>query len=440
MASSPAPAERTKRPNAAGSALLAIAAFLCSFPFAGCSSRKPARSAAQHVDDVLAALANGDIEAAEQAAMRGKRRYPQDGRIAVCVATVHDMLWRDDLAIAEWREIAAHPERAGWTAAEARGRLGDQLFAAGRYGESVAPLLAGSVDAESMRRRALLSAARELPFRRKPNGPLVTEQPLLEGSLPEFACSIGDLRRAFAVDTGSSMTTIARSLAEEANARAMTDLGTIPDGTGLPVQASVAVLDAFAVGEIWFGPVPALVVEEERLAMRDLFGGPERPPIGVLGLDLLSLFRMTLDPVRKSLVLEMPRGLASTSSVQCVRSEGRCLVPVTVAGERLWFVLDTGASHSSLTAQGLHRLPGGDALAVPGYRRVRTAGGGGASVREVRNVELRVSQVRFPSVDLPVVSRTSGSRFPVHGVLGIDLMRQCRVTFDGGRARMEPGQ
>ncbi len=145
--------------------------------------------------------------------MRGKRRYPQDGRIAVCVATVHDMLWRDDLAIAEWREIAAHPERAGWTAAEARGRLGDQLFAAGRYGESVAPLLAGSVDAESMRRRALLSAARELPFRRKPNGPLVTEQPLLEGSLPEFACSIGDLRRAFAVDTGSSMTTIARSLA-----------------------------------------------------------------------------------------------------------------------------------------------------------------------------------------------------------------------------------
>ena len=28
----------------------------------------------------------------------------------------------------------------------------------------------------------------------------------------------------------------------------------------------------------------------------------------------------------------------------------------------------------------------------------------------------------------------------VVGVLGIDLMRQCRVTFDGGRARMEPGQ
>jgi hypothetical protein len=186
--------------------------------------------------------------------------------------------------------------------------------------------------------------------------------------------------------------------------------------------------------------VPTLVVDDERLAMRDLHGGPERPPIGVLGLDLLGLFRMTLDPVRKSLVLEMPRGLANASSVQCVRSEGRCLVPVMIEGERLWFVLDTGASHSSLTPQGLAKLPRGESRAVPGYRRVRTAGGGGVSVREVRNLELTVSQARFVGVSLPVVARAGRGAFPVHGVLGIDLMRQCRVTLDGGRARMEPGQ
>jgi hypothetical protein len=102
--------------------------------------------------------------------------------------------------------------------------------------------------------------------------------------------------------------------------------------------------------------------------------------------------------------------------------------------------LDTGASHSSLTAQGLAKLPLGDARAVPSYRRIWTAGGGGASVRELRNVDLRVSQVRFAAVDLPVVPRVPHGVFPVHGVLGIDLMRQCRVTLDDGRARMEPGQ
>lgn len=404
-----------------------------------CSS-SPTRPPEHYVRQTLEALEGGDIEAAEEAAIRGRRRHPKDGRLAVCIATVHDMLWRDDLALAAWREVAADPERAGWSIAEARGRLGDQLFAAGRYGDSVAPLLAGSVDDNALRRRGLLAVAREMPFRRKQTGPLVTEHPLLEGALPEFACSLGELRRAFAVDTGSSMTTIARSLAVEARARASTDLGTIPDGAGRQVAASIAVLEDFAVGEISFGTVPTLVVDDERLAMRDLHGGPERPPIGVLGLDLLGLFRMTLDPVRKSLVLEMPRGLSSTSSVQCVRSEGRCLVPVMIEGERFWFVLDTGASHSSLTPHGLAKLQGGESRAVPGYRRVRTAGGGGVSVREVRNLELAVSQARFVGVSLPVVARAGRGAFPVHGVLGIDLMRQCRVTLDGGRARMEPGQ
>jgi hypothetical protein len=159
-------------------------------------------------------------------------------------------------------------------------------------------------------------------------------------------------------------------------------------------------------------------------------------PRGVLGLDLLAACRLTVDPERGSVALELPRGLPEGQSVQCVRADGRSLVPVLVEGVRLWFVLDTGASHSSLTTAGVERLPGGDSRAVSSFRRVRTVGGTVVAVREVRDLVLRCSEARFLGVTLPVVSRGTGSLFPVHGVIGVDLLSHCRVTLDSGRARL----
>jgi hypothetical protein len=37
---------------------------------------------------------------------------------------------------------------------------------------------------------------------------------------------------------------------------------------------------------------------------------------------------------------------------------------------------------------------------------------------------------------MPVVARGRSEMFPVHGVLGLDLLRQCVVTLDRGRARL----
>ncbi len=406
---------------------------------AACLQPSTVRDPVREAENVFALLAAGDIEAAATAASAARRTFPQHGGTAVCSATIADLLWRDDLAVAEWRAVIASKDRAGWTVAMARGRLGDQLFAAGRYGESVVPLFHGALGDDASRRHALMKVARRLPYRRKQIGPMLTEQPLLDGRLPEFECAIGSLRRPFAVDTGSSMTAISASLHRAIGGDGATDIGTVVDGTGQSIPALIDVVEGFAVGDIWLGALPVLVVDDQRLEMADRFGGPDRPPIGVLGLDVLSQFRMTLDPTRKTLILEVPRGLPETSSVQCVRVDGRCLVPVAIEGRQLWFVLDTGASHSSLTLAGLDALPGGVGRAVAGFRRVRSAGGGLISVREVHSLVLRVSHVRFPGVDLPVVDRGPGPLFPIHGVLGDDLLRQCRVTFDRGRARLEPG-
>ncbi len=391
------------------------------------------------LDEVVQALKSGKIEAAAEVAMRAVGRDRGHAGAAEWNAVVADLLWRDELAILEQRRAVAIARAAGADAAELarlQGRLGELMFTAGRWGEATVWLQAGASGDEQVRRDAFAAVTRHLPYSRQQSGPFLTEQRLLPGAGPEFACGVAGRQRSLAIDTGTSMTTLSRAFAAELGARAQRPAGEAVDAAGRGFVVEVAVLDDFTVGDIGMGALPALVVDDALLRMRDLHGGPERVPRGVLGLDLLAAFRLTIDPERESVVLERPTGLRPSDSVQCVRAEGRCLLPVEVEGARRWFVLDTGASHSSLTLEGLDVLPGGDARAVPAFRRVHAVGGAMVAVREVRDLVLRTSEARFQGVVLPVVARRSSGFFPVHGVLGMDLLGRCRVTFDRGRARI----
>ncbi|HEX5050468.1 MAG TPA: pepsin/retropepsin-like aspartic protease family protein [Planctomycetota bacterium] len=415
---------------AAGPAMLLLAA---------CFSHAPEASIEAELEFVGSSLAEGRIEQAAEVVARCRARDPRHVDAAQWSALLADLLWHDDEAIQEQTLALRHARAAGADKAPLaalRGRLGDLLFQAGRWSECVGPLLAGAGAADAERRTAFATIALGLPFQRKPAGPLLTEQPLLPGDSPEIVCGAGGLRRPFTIDTGTSMTTVSRSFAEELGVRGRQAAGKALDAAGRPLQVEIGTLPQFAMGDVDLGPTPVLVVEDQALRLRDLYGGPERVPRGVLGLDLVAACRLTLDPERQSVVLELPRGLPADQSVQCVRLEGRCLVPVFVEGGRMWFVLDTGASHSSFTAVGLQALPGGDGRAVPSFRRVRTVGGSVVAVREVRDLVLRCSEARFRGVTLPVVQRASSALFPVHGVLGVDLLSHCRVTIDRGRARL----
>lgn len=408
---------------------------------AACASRPPQPTIEAQLDLVVRALREGRVAEAVELAQAARARDPRHVAAAQWSAAIAALLWRDDDAVRE-QNAAIRNARAqgadGPTLAAMRGQLGDLLFQAGRWGECAAHLLAGAAAADGERRRAFAAVSFDLPYVRKPAGPLLSEQRLLPGDMPEFLCGAADRQRPFAIDTGTSMTTLAASFAEELRLRHRQPAGVARDAAGRDLPVEVGVLQQFTVGDIEIGAVPALVVADAALQLRDLFGGPERVPRGVLGLDLLSTCRLTLDPERQSVVLELPSGLAEEQSVQCVRVDGRCLVPVFVDDVRLWFVLDTGASHSSFSEAGVARLPGGDARAVPSYRRVRTVGGGAVAVREVRDLVLRCSEARFVGVTLPVVPRGPSALFPVHGVLGVDLLGRCRVTLDRGRARLTP--
>lgn len=406
---------------------------------AACAGRPPAPPVDAMLQEVASALAEGKLEAAIDLVARARRYHPADPAAAAWSSMVADLLWQEDRAITEQIAALRNARIAGADAPQLQtlsGRLGELLFQAGRWGECSGPLLVGAIGPDEVRRRAFATVASTLAFLRKPAGPLLAEQPLLPGDAPEFVCGTAGRLRPFAIDTGTSMTTVARTLADELGVRNRMPGGIALDGAGKELPIEVGAVDAFAVGDVDLGSVPVLIVDDAAMRLRDAHGGPERVPRGVLGLDLLAAFRMTLDPERQSVVLELPRGLPEGESVQCVRSEGRCLAPVFVEGVRMWFVLDTGASHSSMTAAGVAALPGGDARATPAFRRVRTVGGGLVAVREVRDLVLRCSDARFTGVTLPVVSRAQGTSFPVHGVLGVDLLSRCRVTIDRGRARI----
>lgn len=410
----------------------------CGLVVASCITRAVETTIETKLELAATALREGRLEEAEELIGEARKRDPRNVNAARSSALIADLMWRDELAISEQMAAIRLLRPAGDTEdlARLRGQLGEQLFLAGRWGESSTPLLAGALGVDYERRRAFAVVAATLPFVRRFAGPLVTEQPLLSGKAPEFICGTSGRLRPFAIDTGTSMTTVAATFADELGVRSKRSAGFAVDGAGRQLPIEIGMLPRFRIGNVDIGAVPVLVVADRALRLRDLHGGPEHVPRGVLGLDMIAACRLTLDPERGSVVLELPQGLPPADSVQCVRSEGRCLLPVVVEGKRLWFVLDTGASHSSLTTLGLVEMPRGEQRAVASFRRVRTVGGGLVAVREVRDLVLRCSEARFLRVTLPVVNRGSSDLFPVHGVLGIDLLSRCRVTLDRGRARL----
>ena len=377
------------------------------------------------------------MDLAQSVRARARRRHPSNGTVLWWSATVSKMLWQNERALAELRGLLRTPDRAGLTEAECRGQIGGVLFRMGDYGESISYLEAGDVGPEADRRRAFARLAGELPYFRTQVGALATELPLVKGSLPELICSIGDKRRTFALDSGTTMTTLSQSLAEELQVTPILPVGMTTHDNGQTYPVSVGVLRNFALGDVQLGSIPVLVVEDHRLTMRDLFGGADRTLGGVVGMDLLSIFRMTLDLERESVVLEVPRGLSEEDSVRCLWLREGWVVPVTIEGRHLWFILDTGASHSSLTEEGLEALPDGDRRATSSYRRVRSAGGSTVSVRSLTNLVVHVAGNRFSGVELPLVPRNTSGLFPIHGVLGANLLLLCRLTLDGGRLRLE---
>lgn len=409
----------------------------------GCRSARvrgrPSLEPTFFVESITDALHSGDPEKARMHLREALRRYPEQGAFLTWSALIEQMFWREDNALQDLLRLHRRRDYESIGRQELMGRIGDLLFRLGRYAESIPYLFVGQEAGEGRKRRALLQLARALPYSRSEPRELAAELPLIGGMLPRLLCSFGDKQRSFVLDTGATFTTVTRELARDLKVASVTPAGDSLDGRGQRFPSSFGVLPSFSLGSVELESQPVLVVDDSALSMRDPFGGPESAVSGLVGLDVLARFHVTFDPERRSVVFAISQGLDAEGSVQCIQFQGNCLVPVQIEGRRLWFILDTGASHSSLTEAGLLALPGGEGRAIPSLRRVRTPGGVVHSVSMVPDLSLSVSNVRF-GVDLPVVPRDTVDLFPTHGVLGADLIMRCRTTFDGGRILLVPSQ
>lgn len=393
--------------------------------------RQPTAGPQDYVHATKDAISRGDLSTAEDLLARALDRFPEDANVRLWKVRLDLLLWREDAALATLQELSRNGDISVLSQQELKGRIGDVLFQMGRFWESMEYLMAGSIGEHKQARAARAKIAPLLPYARPRIVIATVEMPLMEGELPEMVCSFGDKTESLVLDTGASMTTLTKTLGEKLGVKELVPQGLAQDSMGQPFAAWLGVLPAFTLGAVDLGPQPVLVVEDERLALRDLRGGPKRQRHGVVGLDVLSRFRTTFDPDRQSVVFENPRTTPDRDAQPLVVSHGCLQLPVLIEGVKLWFILDTGASHTSLTEQGLLALPGGKTRATIERRYNRALGGKADIVRKVPDLTIQVSSVPFPGMTLPIVERPQ-TGFPLHGVLGADLLIRCRVTLDRG--------
>lgn len=416
----------------AGVALLLALGGSCAAWF----EEPPRSTAADYVAAAVTALRKGQFDQAEDLLFRAQGRDSADEVTLRWLAELQLMRWREDGALDLLVELTRAASLETVTEGELRGQIGDLLFRLGRWGESVSYLRSGRGADPDDPRRAKAFVTLGLPYARREFEVKPTSIPLFAETWPAMLCSFGDKDRVCILDTGSSMSALALSLAQDVGTTDICKFGEVSDSLGKRHPASIGVSPPIAIGGLSFGKLPILVLPDERLALRDETGGAAEAPMGVIGLDVLSRFRFVLDMAQRSARLEPPAELVSRSVETCLAVEGCLALPVLVDGVTMWFILDTAASHSSLTNRGLQRLPGGHRRATPDFRSLRSLGGTFLS-KKVGGIILQTSGVKFTDVEMPVVDRKSHGVFPIHGVFGIDLLRNCRMTLVAGQILLE---
>jgi predicted aspartyl protease len=150
---------------------------------------------------------------------------------------------------------------------------------------------------------------------------------------------------------------------------------------------------------------------------------------GVLGLNVFSGYRVTMDFVRGRLLLTPPADDAAGAPYWEVA--GQMLVSASAKPDLAGlFLFDTGATRSMLARSFADAVPGAQVVGTAG---VRTYGGNVAGASSVRGVKLRFLDLESTggavyTSDLTQRSRLGGVE--ISGFLGMDLLDRTTIVID----------
>ncbi len=151
----------------------------------------------------------------------------------------------------------------------------------------------------------------------------------------------------------------------------------------------------------------------------------------VLGADVLTAFRVTLDPGAGQIILEDPDTVPPLDDKDLLRIKGASLfasrfrTPVDIDGTRTWPLFDTGATNTYVDGNSLKL----EVAYVDKGVQVRATGPGG--VITVDRVYFEVDRFDVGSLEVGPITLTDRDRSPfTPGLLGLDVLNRFRTELD----------
>lgn len=242
---------------------------------------------------------------------------------------------------------------------------------------------------------------------------------------------IGNARKdyPFVLDTGANITVISEELARELKLKKLGEPSDSPDAGGASFTAWPCLVDAITLGTCRVEH-PTCVVGNLQTAVA---GSGEKISVemlgGVLGADFLRHFRVTIDYARKKITFaQTTDALSGTYMLKAVKlpqpAATQLAIPISVDGQPLNVVPDTGSSHSALPLSFLPQLnyPPAEKVTSNGPMFIGLAGDATSNDMLVRLHDLQVG-------DCHISNYLVGS-ITDEGVLGTDFLAQFLVVLD----------
>lgn len=234
----------------------------------------------------------------------------------------------------------------------------------------------------------------------------------------------------FVLDTGSEQTVLSRPVADRAGVRAITYVQSAGVGQGGLRALQAGRIDTLEIGSLKIKNVPALIKSP---ALRGL-PTAETESFSPLALGL----SMTIDYARRELTMAPSIEEETYDYTLPLRMHRLAMVPGTVDGRPVSFVVDTGGeviSISTRTADTLDDRP--DIRHIP----LKVYGSSGWDPRAFLRpyVNLDFAGIAYPNNSVVVLDLDTPSAllgFKLGGIVGHRFLRDYRVSIDLQRARL----